>query len=174
MSSLSHANYAPASRMSSVPGRQTGRQQTLPAGPCLPLQTLTEHTPTGTRVYAHIREDPPHTHTHPKCTPLLDNCSDSNGLKMTLFSHNLHPPALSFSRLLLSFQAGWKASQTPTPCTYHSGQDTQEVYVLHRTEREGKGEGRVVGGRGEWWRKGERKGGGERRGKCKSCEAHEN
>lgn len=161
--------------MSSVPERQTGRLQSFPAGLSLPLQTL---------------------HTHPWHNPspltlfntphpalLWTTALTQNGLKMTLFSHFpfFHP----LSWLLFSFHAGWKASQTPTPCTYHSGQDTQEVYVLRREAEGGQRGGkwrRKVGREGERERKcsvqrekwGNEGLGGKRRAKYKSCEAHEN
>lgn len=161
--------------MSSVPGRQTGRLQALPAG----------LSPFPTRRYTHI---PGTTGAlSPRLirpTPLasgqllwLKRIKDDSLLSLSFFFHPL-------SWLLFSFHAGWKASQTPTPCTYHSGQDTQEVYVLHG-EEEGWGGGEwggvgsgggKEGGRSAQREKGGMKGGGgsEWRAKCKSCEAHEN
>lgn len=100
----------------------------------------------------------PHTPPH---SP-LDNCSDSNGLKMTLFSHFLFffflLVLLSLPPLLFSFHAGWKASQTPTLCAYHSGQDTQEVYVLCRGESGGRGRGGGGSRGGEWVQKKKKEG----------------
>lgn len=138
VSSLSHADCAQPDHQS-YEDKQAGCRPSQQAS-LFPSRRYT-YIPGKSRTLTPLISPPP-------CSP-VDNCSDSNGLKMTLFSNSFF--FSPFSWLLISFHAGWKASQTPTPCTYHSGQDTQEVYVLCRGEgaEGGSGEGKERG-MGRW------------------------
>lgn len=168
VSSLSHANHV-LNRMSSVPERQTGRQQSFPAGPSLPLQTLHTHP------WHNPSPLTPFNTPHP--TLLWTTALTQNGLKMTLFSHFpffftlslFFPCRMKGLPDTHSMRIPFRPGHTGSLCAAQRGGGGTAGWEVVEESRGGRESTQYRGRNG-----GIKKGGGKKRAKCKSCEAHEN